>query len=157
MTHHDRDSIVSNDLSARDELAVPQGVTFLNNARPDDIAIIPSVLLSSSRHVSLSRSAPEHREFGSAAASGAARDRPRSRTRAAARRLKLLNPSPRALVLLTSDTHYSMDIYQRPFQSQRSIQTAPATHPGRCGHGLRDRQKLQAAVQKRHWQLRAVR
>jgi kynureninase len=32
MAHHDRDSIVSNDLSARDEFAVPQGVTFVNAA-----------------------------------------------------------------------------------------------------------------------------
>jgi hypothetical protein len=102
MARHDRDSIVSNDLSAGDEFAVRQGVTFLNNARPDDIAIIPSVLLSSSTHVSLSRSAPEHREFGSAAATGAARDQPRSRTRAAARRLKLLNPSPRAIPLISA-------------------------------------------------------
>jgi len=54
----------------------------LFSARRDDIAIIPSVLLSSSTQVSLSRSTPEHREVGSAAATGAARARPRSRTRA---------------------------------------------------------------------------
>jgi selenocysteine lyase/cysteine desulfurase len=32
MAHHERDSIPSNDLSARDEFAVPQDVTFLNSA-----------------------------------------------------------------------------------------------------------------------------
>jgi hypothetical protein len=32
MAHHERDSIPSNDLSARDEFAVPQDVTFLNAA-----------------------------------------------------------------------------------------------------------------------------
>jgi hypothetical protein len=32
MAHHERDSIPSNDLSAHDEFAVPQDVTFLNSA-----------------------------------------------------------------------------------------------------------------------------
>ena len=32
MAHHERDSIPSNDLSARDEFAVLQDVTFLNSA-----------------------------------------------------------------------------------------------------------------------------
>jgi hypothetical protein len=32
MAHHERDSILSNDLSARDEFAVPQDVTFLSSA-----------------------------------------------------------------------------------------------------------------------------
>ena len=32
MAHHERDSIPSNDLSARNEFAVPQDGTFLNSA-----------------------------------------------------------------------------------------------------------------------------
>lgn len=32
MVHHERDSLPSNDLSAPDEFAVPQDVTFLNSA-----------------------------------------------------------------------------------------------------------------------------
>jgi hypothetical protein len=32
MAHHELDSIPNNDLSARDEFAVPQDVTFLNSS-----------------------------------------------------------------------------------------------------------------------------
>ncbi len=45
MAHHDRDSIVSNDLSARDEFAIPQGVTSFPLLSYLAIALQPSVRL----------------------------------------------------------------------------------------------------------------
>jgi hypothetical protein len=45
MAHHERTSIPRNDLSARDEFAVPQDVTFLNAANIGPAIVAGSAVL----------------------------------------------------------------------------------------------------------------